>query len=424
MNSKDEDDDDAIMVTKEDNTINEQPPPLPFVTTSHILNQLNTQLQLLSGGTEALQQQQQPQQQQQQQQKPRFELQKRLPDGSAIPASESDLRASDLQTKLQQSAKFVSLLTNDQDKLKWAHQQRTIGNAYYKHGDYVSAMDIYLTCLVVKDNVDGNVDNVDNDDNHYGQEFTTEIYLPVLNNLASCTLQLSMYKKTILFCSIGLEREAQVNNYYLEETSSTSTSSRLFLAKLYFKRAKAYRLTGEYPMARKDLTIARNYTLGLGDTNTNTSSTVMMMSVYEQAMAKELVNLEMAEREGQKNFMRVQKGIQKALNVNNNKSATTDPDLSSQNNGLYPEPRRRKYSALRVQKTTTTTTTPVNSQNTNTKEPLEPPKKHPLWSYSEYYWAVVARVAETLLIWLGDEDVIQNQKQQQQVKQEQRTKKD
>jgi hypothetical protein len=367
MSSKD----DAI-VTKED--IIDEPPQLPFVTTSNVLNQLNTQLQTLSGA-EAFQQ------------PPRFELQKRLPDGSAIPASDSDLRASDLQTKLQQSAKFVSLL-DDEDKFEWADQQRKAGNAYFKHGDYVSAMDIYLTCLVVKD---------------HRQEFTTDIYFPVLNNLASCTLQLSMYKKTIIFCDIGLEKEAQV------DLETSPSSSRLFLAKLYFKRAKAYRLTGEYGMARKDLTVARN-TLGWyeGYKNTDTAE-------YEQAMAKELRLLDTAEREGRKNRLRAQKGIKKAFNVNVNSnkepsSATTSatsPDPSS--DGLYSDHQGpRKYSTLRVRKTT-----PVKKSAAQEKQPPEP---KPL-SYSEYYWAVVARVTETLLVWLGDEEVIKEQQQQQQQQQ-------
>ena len=366
---------DAI-VTKEEDII-DGPPQLPFVTTSDVLNQLNTQLQTLSGA-EALQQ------------PPRFELQKRLPDGSAIPASGSDLRASDLQTKLQQSAKFVSLL-DDQDKFEWADQQRQTGNAYFKHGDYTSAMDIYLTCLVVKD---------------HRQEFTTDIYFPVLNNLASCTLQLKMYKKTIIFCDIGLEKEAEVN------LETSPLSSRLFLAKLYFKRAKAYRLTGEYSKARKDLTVARNtLELYVGDTNT---------AEYEQAMANELRHLETAEREGRKNRLRAQKGIQKALNVNDSKepssaatasASATSPD-DSFSNGLYSDQGPRKYSALRVRKTN-----PAKEKAAQEKQPEPKPL-----SYPEYYWAVVARVAETLLVWLGDEEVIKEQ--QQRVKQESTMKND
>jgi hypothetical protein len=358
-----------------DATVKEEgPPKLPFVTTSDVLNQLNTQLESLSGA-EAL--------------KPRFELQKRLPDGSAIPASESDLRASDLQTKLQQSATFVSGL-NDQDKLEWADQQRQAGNAYFYHGDYKSAMDIYLTCLVVKD---------------HRQEFTTDIYFPVLNNLAQCTLQLSMYKKTIIFCDIGLEKEVEVN---LE----TSPSSRLFLAKLYFKRAKAYRLTGEYGKSRKDLTVARK-TLGLYEGEDTATAE------YEQAIAKEFRHLETAEREGRKNRIRAQKGIQKALNVNKNEepssvtaTTTTSAASSESSKGLYSEKGPRKYSALRVRKAT-----PAKN---SAKEKQPDPNQ---LSYLEYYWAVVARVAETLLVWLGDEEVTKEQ-QQQQAKRESTTKMD
>ena len=93
---------------------------VPFVTTSDVLNQLNHHLQQLSNidDTEIPFQ-------------ARFQLQKRLPDGSAIPATTADIASSNLQTKLDQSAKKVALLADSTERVRWAEEQHKIGNAYF-----------------------------------------------------------------------------------------------------------------------------------------------------------------------------------------------------------------------------------------------------------------------------------------------------
>uniref|UniRef100_A0A7S4EM31 Uncharacterized protein n=1 Tax=Pseudo-nitzschia australis TaxID=44445 RepID=A0A7S4EM31_9STRA len=136
-------------------------PKSPFITTSDIINRLNTELSDLSSacnnnnGTDmsvsSISSTNTPTSASQQQQ-PRFELQKRLPDGSAIPATRDETAAADFKTKLEQSAKFVAQLESPHDRHLWAEQQRLVGNEHFKQGDYKGAMDIYLTCLVVKEN--------------------------------------------------------------------------------------------------------------------------------------------------------------------------------------------------------------------------------------------------------------------------------
>ena len=137
----------------------------PFITTSDVVNNLNMQLAMLSDGLvgggevgstsdtttnigstgpiEALSSLRQ---------KPRFELNKRLPDGSAVPATPEEISAADFRTKLEQAASFVSQLATPRDRQYWAEQQRLLGNRYFESADYKSAMDVYLTCLLVKEN--------------------------------------------------------------------------------------------------------------------------------------------------------------------------------------------------------------------------------------------------------------------------------
>jgi hypothetical protein len=67
-----------------------EPPASPFVTTSDVMNQLNKHLASLSSPEDA-------------HLKPRFELQKRLPDGSAVTASQDEISAADFKTKLEKS---------------------------------------------------------------------------------------------------------------------------------------------------------------------------------------------------------------------------------------------------------------------------------------------------------------------------------
>jgi tetratricopeptide (TPR) repeat protein len=346
---------------KHDNEV----PELPFVTTSDVLKQLNKQLEDSSSPGEILQ--------------PRFELQKRLPDGSTIPANESDLACSDLQTKLQQSATFVGRL-QDSDKAIWAEDQRVAGNAYFQRGDYKVAMDIYLTCLVVKQQPPS-------------FSFLQQTLVPVLNNLAQCTLQLGMHKKTMEFCKIAFE---EIGNYENKNDNGDDVIAPIARCKLYFKRAKALRLTGSYLEARNDLHQSLTCLEGGSDSGggheEEQDDDAATTAPYRQAIQKEFRYVEAAEKEARKNRQRQRRAMQNVLSqpptTTNDKSQTT-----SQTNTLYDKQEERakgprQYSTLRARKAT----------------PEPQSDEPPSLSYWQYYWAVVARVSETLLVWIGDEE--------------------
>jgi tetratricopeptide (TPR) repeat protein len=187
-----------------------------------------------------------------------FELQTRLPDGSTRRATESDLAAADLQAKLQQAAKQVASLQRDQERFAWAeHQRQAVGNPLYQAKQYQSAMDIYLTCLLSKP-------SEETSSCRHLKEFQTRVYLPVLNNLAQCTLQLGQYRKAEQFCSMGIHDDAMKDD---GETRNLATANkdenhdgilqhRQQYAKLYYRRGKARRLQGHYTTSRQDLECA------------------------------------------------------------------------------------------------------------------------------------------------------------------------
>jgi len=361
-----------------------------FITTSDVINQLNRQLSDLStDGTGFLGEGE----------KPRFELQKRLPDGSAMPATKDEIAAADFKTKLEQSAKFVSQLECPEDRQYWAEQQRLTGNAFFQQGDYKAAMDIYLTCLVVKEDT---------------PDFVRDTFLPVLNNLAQCTLQLGMHMKTILFCEMALEevsksrqssvesKDSQEEKSLDEETHESKLVSMqrdlkdaIALCKILFKQAKALRLTGHYKRARESLDNSLDCLIG--EENEDGFNTQTLLAPYKASIKKEYRYLDVAEKEARKNQARQKRAMKTVLS---SMSSTQDGYIIgegfSSSHSLYeqpPEPRR--FSRLRARKAGSSS--PISKQNTypNAFDPDQ-------LSYSQYYWSMVARVAKSLLVMLGE----------------------
>ena len=487
----------------DDDKNDEQPYLPPFVTTSSVLQHLNENLQKLSTPNDIYQ--------------PKFELQKRLPDGSSIPCNENDIAASDLQTKIQQCATIVAALPTLEEKYSWAEQQRLAGNVYFNHGDYKSAMDIYLTCLLVvnkqtngkndesgsdnsnKERHQNDSDNDDDDDDifrpmmmpkgsgsttassssdggkndnttqSYSREFITQVYTPVLNNLAQCTLQLGMYRKAITFCTLGLEQQQEQQDARQEHNEEEYENEyeeeyMLGLCKLYYKRGKARRLTGEYKLSRVDLqhamerlqdlvTSSSSRKKAAVETNNNESTNYQ---VYEKAIQKELRYLEQAEREGRRNRQRAKKAMQQILSSSSPSSTLTTPPTNkhssgggndsktsgsnataattnkddNQNNALNDgatssttttaeipsiyntEQQPRQYSKLRNRKKHSSNEKVCNSKEFDDKNDAAQRQRYQQLTYAQYYWLVVARVAEQLLEWIGDDDVGGNEEEE------------
>lgn len=388
-------------------------PKSSFITTSDVLKQLNRQLSDLStlDGAGSVYQEQ----------KPRFELQKRLPDGSTIPATKDEIAAADFKTKLEQSAKFVSQLESSVDRQYWVEQQRLRGNDVFRQGDYKDAMDIYLTCLVVKENT---------------PDFVRDTFLPVLNNLAQCTLQLGMHTKTILFCEMALEEVSKAKENVAKAENSQEEKKReeeaddyklflmqrdlgdsIVLCKILFKLAKALRLTGHYGKARtaldrsldclmdeKNDVILSSYAMS-GDKKDPKFSLVP----YKKAIEKEYRCLDIAEREGKRSFARQKRAMQTVLSssspaaTSNSSAIQKKGDISGRSlfsDSLYEKSSEpRQYSKLRVRMSENSSSV-LEQNDCDSKE----------MTYSKYYWSVVARVAKGMLLYLAADDDIGDNK--------------
>lgn len=187
-----------------------------FITTSDILKRLNESLEDVG----------------------EFQLHTRLPDGSARVSTKSEQAAADFGTKLEQAAAYVQTLSADQ-RLEWGNAQKLRGNELFAKKQYEDAIDVYLTCLTVAG---------DQESGLLPEFQRLELFFKTMNNLALCTLQLKWYRKTMEFCTMALQQQ-------LVGGGDTYESFMLERGKLYFKRAKAGRLRGDY--CREDLKMAK-----------------------------------------------------------------------------------------------------------------------------------------------------------------------
>lgn len=335
----------------------DDPMPIsPFLTTTDVINQLNKQLSSLSydeckddcnadndtDGNNA-----------------GFELQKRLPDGSAIPATPNETLAADFKTKVEQSASFVSKL-NPQDRRYWAEKQRQTGNAFFRKKDYSSAIDIYLTCLVVKE--------------ENNPDFVHDTFFPVLNNLSQCCLKLGMHTKNIVFCEMALNEASKLAK---ETTTSAKYNSEEYvvehnlesvpvdegnnqidsisICKILFKMAKSFRLTGNYIEAKEALDNSLSC-LAEKETKLSSNSPVMRhddddnpLLLYHKAIKKEYRYLAVAEKEARRNRKKLKYAMRSSLEKPDNDRTEPSPErplLSDQRKGL-PERRTKPiYNSL------------------------------------------------------------------------------
>lgn len=279
---------------------------------------------------------------------PCFELQRRLPDGSTRKATTEEVAAADFQAKLKQSAEMVSQLTSPEEKLQWAHKQRQAGNELYAQQQYQEAMDVYLTCLVAMEGIEQRNGDDSKCSNNTGDESSKkssscwkqvteeQIQLPVLLNLAACTLKLAMYKKTKTFCDLAIDLPCGQQS-----------------PKAFFRRAKAHMLMGCYQDAKRDLV----HCLGLVKNDTE-------QDVDLERIKKEMTKLDVLIKRAEVNRQRQKIAMQrvfsgkseKKLNDGNGNAWKDNDKNIGDLNAVKKAPsndddtihKRREYSTLRA----------------------------------------------------------------------------
>jgi hypothetical protein len=195
----------------------------------------------------------------------------------------------------------------------------------------------------------------------------------------------------MMFCQIALE---EIDKQQSQSQNDTNVVDPTVVCKLYFKRAKARRLTGDYALAREDLNQSVQHLSTIDDDDCTMP--------YQQAIQKEFRHLEAAEKEGRKNRQRQKRAMQNVLSTTNGDDKKKETTTNTTTPAIYDattEP-PRQYSTLRARRKTSEAAAVQQG-----KQPLpQPAKSVQDLSYWQYYRLVVARVAETLLMWLGDDD--------------------
>lgn len=249
-------------------------------------------------------------------------------------------------------------------KTEWAEQQRQEGNKLYKERDYRGALDVYLTCLVAKTE---------------DADFTAHVFLPVMNNLAQCCLQLKMYHKAQQFCTLALEEIHKSSNRQEEQ----------LVAKLYFRRGRAKRLGANYQQAKSDFEIAM--------------SLLEKESTEYQTVQREMQLLQRAENEERRNEKRQERAMQRLLGSNGNEPTPGNGSMKTES--VISDSKRREapsrlYSDCEGNERTYSNLTARKRMNHDRAEQADS-NGQSCW---RWYIAMVGRGAEKLLILLGDEE--------------------
>lgn len=242
-------------------------------------------------------------------------------------------------------------------KIEWAKFQRIEGNRLYQDGDYKEAIDVYLTCLVSKSDDD---------------EFLQQVFLPVMNNLAQASIQLGMYRKAELFCTMALKEVSEDGE---------------LVAKLYFRRGRAQRLCGKYTEARNDLKTAAN----------------MLEAHYStaeyQSVQRELQLVQRAQVEARRNQKRQELAMKRLLG---------DKDQTTFEHSEYMSDLKQD---VKMASTLSTSSLYQGIGNTRTHSKLTAKEErddgtgaYQELSYWQRYLLTIARVAKKLLELVGDDE--------------------
>lgn len=324
-----------------------------------------------------------------------FELQTRLPDGSARQATANEISTADFQQRLEQAAGHVQSLASEAEQLSWAHEQRLAGNALVNQPqtNYAAAIDLYLLCLTVAAERKDSLPHL-------------LLFAKVMNNIAVCSLQLQWYRKTVHFCTVAIQ--------HLDDCCNSSSSFAVELTEpqcqLHYKRAKAHRLGGEYECARADLNVATKL---LQSTRENKLATNLDDSVNSStsgpslAIRKEEQLLNRAVAEAKRNKIQQQRAMQLLLGgqtETHRVTPTASTGSSSSPRAVAPvsvaalyeddeRPRRRTHSTLAC------------ASHKKAVSPRQSPElPPPELSYWQMYWQRVGRQAQKLLDWLDERD--------------------
>ena len=271
-----------------------------------------------------------------------------------------------------------------QQKIEWATHQRKEGNRLFANHEYHEAMDVYLTCLVAIDT--SNDAAQENNSSSFQLQCENEIQLPVLLNLALCSMQLGMYSKAEKFCNHAIELKCGKRS-----------------PKLYFRRGKVRMMMGNYVSAELDLDRALDL---LDQSDIDGALDADESNKDKKAILREKQKLHQLIRNAEKNSKAQKKAMRRLFQSSDDDPISalgTDANISNMQQtakapeSLYPEKKAgtRKCSTLRDDPTWDHSIIFDDEEDTIL---------YSIKSYFYWYLQIIGRGAEKLLKIIGEED--------------------
>eukprot|EP01039_Chlorochromonas_danica_P005666 gene5666-6248_t len=128
------------------------------------------------------------------------EIKRPTADGLLQPVAAQDMKLLTTRAQVASSAQLLQHLSSE-EKLDWAIETKLEGNALYQEGRYEEAMGRYVQALAATNfHEGGGVGGGGGAGGGGGGGNVDSLVIPVLCNLAACSMRLGQWSKAILFC--------------------------------------------------------------------------------------------------------------------------------------------------------------------------------------------------------------------------------
>ena len=171
-------------------------------------------------------------------------IKRKMPDGSFVDASAASMSVLSTQAKVATQAQALMGATKE-ERTKWAVDMKNYANALYADRQYADAMEKYVEALTASDfgtkpdDSATSLDSIGTSQDKSDVDNIDVLVIPVLSNLAACSIQLQQWKKADKFCQQAIELRPNC-------------------AKAYMRKGIALFNLGDYHDAKQALLTARN----------------------------------------------------------------------------------------------------------------------------------------------------------------------
>ena len=247
-------------------------------------------------------------------------IKRKMPDGSFVDASAASMSVLSTQAKVATQAQALMGATKE-ERTKWAIEMKNYANSLYAEHQYADAMEKYVEALTASDFGTKQKDSAPSSDNigtsldeslnQYARNDIDNIdvlVIPVLSNLAACSIQLQQWKKAEKFCQQAIELRPNC-------------------AKAYMRKGIALFNLGDYHDAKQALLTARNVS------NSSKEDTVLAINEHDDQRITILLNKIQTQLNIEKATILKQKAKLKELfDKNSKKSLRVEPVKGNSSN--------------------------------------------------------------------------------------------